>query len=255
MMRKLSTSLILVIILFAFSGCFGLMGRASKGDALGGKNLSLATPDKDVSITVGFNLLEDKRPKKDVSYMTSVREKVSAEILKILKDIRLFDEVHFPVSESDTIVISGEIKKFNWESFGTMISYIPALNVLTFLGLPSTRVHSEVEIYLEIKNVKTNGVILGFIESYDKERKYNPYNFKSDKADQELAYCFNIVLRRIRKKIIFNRKKILEVVELASTKVSEPQKDKKPKEIPKAIDLKEEEKKEKVEEKEEIAEE
>ncbi|NQU18680.1 hypothetical protein HQ550_00820 [bacterium] len=254
-MRKLSTSLILVIILFAFSGCFGLMGRASKGDALGDRNLSSATPDKDVSITVGFNLLEDKRPKKDVSYMTSVREKVSAEILKILKEIRLFDEVHFPAPESDAIVISGEIKKFDWDSSGTLISYIPALNVLTFLGLPSTRVHSEVEIYLEIKNVKTNGVILGFIESYSKDKKYNQYNFKTDKADQELEYCFNIVLNRIRKKIIFNREKILEVVELASTEVSEPQKDKKPKEIPKAIDLKEEEKKERIEEKEEITEE
>ena len=251
-MKKLTTLLILGLMLFVFSGCFGFLGRISKGTSAGTGVLSSTSQEKETSIIVGFDLLEDKRPKKDISYMTSVSEKVSDKILKTLRNIRLFDEIHFPASEDDSIIISGEIRKFHWESFDTMISYIPGLNVLPFFGLPSTRVHSEVDIYLEFKNNKTNEAILGFIESYTKDKKYNIYNFKSDRADEDLANCFDIVLKRIKRKIDLNKNKILEVVDLVSTKISKPTQDKKPKESPKATDLKEkeEEKKEKKEKKE-----
>ena len=214
---KKSTILIMAVSLFAFSGCFSFFG--SRSESLGRQAVSLPAQDREGSIIAGFDLLEDMRPKKDITYMTSVSEKVSEKIIKALRDMRLFDEIHFPSLKDDNIVISGEIRKFHWESFDTMISYIPGLNVLPFLGLPSTRVHSEVEIYLELRNNKTNEAILGFIESFSDDKKYNIYNFKTDKANQDLAFCFNIVLKRIRDKIIVNRNKIFELFDIVSSKI------------------------------------
>ncbi|MDD5006251.1 MAG: hypothetical protein PHS93_07145 [Candidatus Omnitrophica bacterium] len=215
-MKKISI-FILVLALGAFSGCASLHTKAR-----GASGEKQAAIENDIPITIGFNLLEDKRPQEDVSYMTSVREKVSGEILKMLRDEGIFDEIHFPALEKDSIVICGEIKKFNWVSFDTMISYIPGLNVLPFFGLPSTRVYSEAEIYLELKKNRTNDVIFGFIESYKKETTYNIYNFKTERANADLASCFDVILKRIKEKILLNRIKILEVAGLVSAKTPKP---------------------------------
>ncbi len=239
-MRKFIIILTLFSIAFVFSGCLGFKGRIPIEERV----FSLSASDKEALIIVGFIPLEDNRPQTDISYMTSVKEKVSDKILNTLKEIRLFDEIHFPAAESDNIVISGEVRKFNWKSFDTMISYIPGLNVLPFFGLPSTRVHTEIDIHLELKDRKTNKVILGFNESYLKRRKYNIYNFKPDKAEKELAYCFDIVLKRIKKRIILNKNKILEVVKPETIEVSKPEEEVEIEEVLEVIDSEKEDIKE-----------
>lgn len=188
-----------------------------------GEGASLVLSEEEVFVSVGFNALEDKRPKSDISYMTSIREKVSSEVLKTLNDTRLFDEIHFPATDKDNIIISGEARKFGWDSFDMMISYIPGLNVLPFLGLPSTRTHSEVEIYLEMKNIKTGEVILGFSESHIMNKKYNIYNFKPDKANKELAFCFDKVLNKIKERILLNKNHILMTAGSKPPKVPKPE--------------------------------
>ncbi|MFH1622365.1 MAG: hypothetical protein ABIA97_04510 [Candidatus Omnitrophota bacterium] len=221
-MKKLITSILLSAL---FLGCSGCAGRAKtiKGQTvvpvIEDGVLSLTTLEQELLVVVGFAQLEDKRPKEDIAYMTSVREKVSTRVLDILKSINLFDEIHSPAYNEDTLIISGEIRRFGWESFDTMISYIPGLNVLPFLGLPSSRVDSGAEIYLIIKNNKTNQVILEINESHSERRKYNIYNFQQEKAEADLANCFNIVLERIRKKIIYNRDKILKEVKTVTVSV------------------------------------
>src|SRR3989338_8447599 len=167
-MKKIIIIFISVLITSSL-GCATLKNNhllKEKGIPVSGQDVSLALSEEEVFVSVGFNTLEDNRPKSDISYMTSIKEKVSNEVLKTLNDTRLFDEIHFPATDKDNIIISGEIGKFDWQSFDTMISYIPGLNVLPFLGLPSNRTHSEVEIYLEIKNTKTGEFILIFIESF-----------------------------------------------------------------------------------------
>lgn len=217
-MRKLIILIMLgSLSLSFFSGC---KSRMIRGSALGKVSLlssaeqALAEEDLDElveEIIAGFNPLEDKRPKEDIAYMTSVREKVSNRILDTLRETQILDEIHTPATKEDAIIITGEIRQFNWESFDTMISYIPGLNVLPFFGLPSTRVDSEVEIYLVIKNTKTDKVILDLNESYGKRRKYNIYNFKQENAEAELAGCFDIVLKKLRDRLMSNKDMILDV--------------------------------------------
>jgi len=224
-MRKLITIILLSTTLFVFSGCAGrakIIKNQTVVPVIEDGVLSLATLEQELLVVVGFAPLEDKRPKEDIAYMTSVREKVSSKILDTLKEIKLFDEIHSPAYKEDTFIISGEIRKFGWENFDTMISYIPGLNVLPFLGLPSSRVDSEAEIYLVLKNNKTNQIILELDESYSKRRKYNMYSFSQEKAEAELADCFNIVLRRIRAKININKEKILKEVKTATISVPPP---------------------------------
>jgi gas vesicle protein len=238
MKKIVSISIIIAVFLFGLSGCASLRGRAIKEAAFvvqspEEKALVLSKLDEDTFVIVGFADLEDKRPKEDVAYMTSVREKVSVRTLETLRKMKLFDKINYPSVNDEAITIRGEIRRFGWESSDTMISYIPGLNVLPFLGLPSTNFKSEVEIYLEIKNNKTNSIILSFSESFDKRRKYNMYSFKQEKAEQELAYCFDVVLGKIKERININKEKILE--ELKSI-------------MPKAPELKEEPREESIKE-------
>lgn len=217
-MRKLVILILLgSLSLSLFSGCKSRMVRDSiLGNALSASVAEQALAEETLDelleeIIAGFDPLEDKRPKEDIAYMTSVREKVSNRILDTLRESRIVDKIHTPATKEDTIVITGEIRQFNWQSFDTMISYIPGLNVLPFLGLPSTRVDSEVKIYLAIKNTRNNKIILELNESYGKRRKYNIYNFKQEKAEAELASCFNVVLKRLKEKLTASKDMVLAV--------------------------------------------
>ncbi len=183
-----------------------------KDSASDDKSLYANLYGQEILVVVGFVPLEDKRPTEDISYMTSVREKVSSKIFDTLKSIELFDDMHSPAKPEDYLVITGEIRRFGWESFDTMISYIPGLNVLPFFGLPSNRVDSEAEIYLVLKNTRSGEVILDFSELSKKRKKYNIYNFKQERAEEDLAQCFDIVLNKIRRRISLNKGKILEMV-------------------------------------------
>jgi hypothetical protein len=227
------------VYIFAFSGCLGSGSRVPKGRLLERRvaetrvlpssvsekkqhSPSAASKREAVLITVSFSPLEDKRPKADISYMTSIRERTSDEVLRTLRNLELFDEINSPANADDVIVISGEIRKFNWESYNTIISYVPGLNVLPFFGLPSTRSYGVVEIYLEIKNNKTGEVILEIDEFYGKNRTYSMYSFKAEKANEELAYCFDVVLNKIKEKILAKKNEILAAIKPVSSKISRP---------------------------------
>lgn len=234
-MKKLITLLFCIGALFIFSGCAGLRGNIPKSQPIERETVAMPTQlpvsskvhgqipfltesDKAVLVIVGFDLLEDRRPQMDISYMTSIKERVSTEILNAIRSIPLFDEVHFPSLENDSVIIDGEIRKFNWEYHNTMISYIPGLNVLPFFGLIATRTRADVEIYLNFKNKKTNQVVLGIKESFVKNNSYSIYSFNPDKANEELSACFSVVINKIKDEILLNKNKILETVKAESSK-------------------------------------
>ncbi len=60
------------------------------------------------------------------------------------------------------------------------------------------------------------------MESSQKDKKFNIYNFQPDRAEDELVRCFGIVLNRIKEKIIINRNNILEAVKLGVTEPIKP---------------------------------
>lgn len=213
-MKKTFILFLVAVFVFGNFGCATAKRRNNGIASHLAKIFSISDSDKDASIVVGFKVFEDKRPKQDISYLTSIKEKASEKILDNIKQIQLFDEINYPPLDSDNIIITGEIRKFSWESTDTMISYVPGLNILPFLGLPSNRVHSEVEVYVEFRNKKANAVIFGFVEEYKKDRKFNIYNFRTEKAEEDLASCFKIVLSRIKEKIILNRSVIIDTVKL-----------------------------------------
>lgn len=200
------------------SGCATFKKRTANALSQKANNLAQGPNNKEtVLINVGFKLLEDKRPVSDISYMTSVREKVSSNILEAIKDTKIFSQINFPPSPDDEIIISGEIRKFNWNSYDTMISYIPVFNVFNLFGLPSTRTHGEVEIYLEVRDIKSDKTILSFSEQFQKGSRYNIYNFKPSKATQDLVHCFDILLEKIRQRLLLNKNIILEAVKSKPT--------------------------------------
>ena len=161
---------------------------------------------------IGFSILEDKRPSQEISYMTSINEKVAEEILRGLRDAGLFKEIHHPASDDDIIVITGNIHRFIWESAETMVSYIPVLNVFTIFGLPSQRVRGEVDISLEFRNKKTGKIIRSFREKSLTQRKYNIYSFKREKEDKELTESFARVTKKLVERIRKDKNSILDAV-------------------------------------------
>jgi len=163
---------------------------------------------------VGFMNLKDKRSPQDITYMTSIRERVSEEILQQLRVSGLFKEIHYPLLDDDRIVIGGSVHKFILESAETMISYIPVVNVFTIFGLPSQRVRAEVDISIEFRNKDTGEVIKNFREKYHTQRKYNIYSFKQDKEKRELSSCFVKVIKRLVERIRKNKNDILDSVEI-----------------------------------------
>jgi hypothetical protein len=231
-MRKISLLLLALVFLLGVFGCSTISRKLRKDTSSqksnGGfvsqiaKMFSPGEADSDSLVVVGFKVLEDKRPKQEISYLTSIKEKVSEKILNTIQDAQLFDQINYPTLDSDNIIISGEIRKFGWESTDTMISYIPGLNILPFLGLTSNRVHTDVEVYIEFKNKAANAVILGFVESYKKDRNYNIYNFQTDKAEEDLASCFKVVLNRIKERISANRNTILDTLRLGTPESNKP---------------------------------
>jgi len=216
---KIINKILILVLVVSVAGCGGVSKNVKK--ALSENTAPIISSDKLEIITAGLNSLEDRRPKQEVGYMTSVSEKVSAKLLNILKDAHLFDEVHSPANASDNIMVRGYINKFNWRAVDTMISYIPGLNMLPFLGLPSTKVHSEVDIDLDIVNNETKEVIFTINQIRIKDKKFNIYNFETYKAEQELADCFDSVLAEIVKKVTDKKGDIIESLELRRRKKQE----------------------------------
>ena len=222
-----SKRIILIVIFCIFSGCGFFKGKIAEDVLPGSDASSLAILESDLKVVAGINLLEDKRPEVDVSYMASVRENVTNKLLETIKSIDVFSGVNYPPKDEDVIIISGEIRKFRWQSFDTMISYIPVMNVFNLFGLPSTRTHSEVEIYLEVRDADTKKVLFDINEKSVKDKKYNIYNFKDSKANEELSLCFIEVLEKIRYRFLDKENLILEVVKSKIPVVTKTESDKK----------------------------
>jgi len=172
---------------------------------------------------IGFSELKDMRPNQDASYMVSIREKVSEEALKALRDSGVFNAIHYPLGEQDLIEITGIIHKFTGETSETMVSYMPVFNVFTIFGLPSQRVYGEVEISLEFKNKKTGEVIKSFREKFSSQRKYNIYSFKPDKEGEELSGSFAKVIQKLIDDIRKNKDEILDKIEIIPEKQDIPE--------------------------------
>ncbi|MDD5355685.1 MAG: hypothetical protein PHY56_04065 [Candidatus Omnitrophica bacterium] len=105
-MKKFAVLFLFLFIISSAFGCASARKKSNNGiSSQLAKMFSLSDSGDSASVMVGFKTLEDKRPKQDISYLTSIREKVSEEVLKAIKDTQLFDEIHFPALESDKIII------------------------------------------------------------------------------------------------------------------------------------------------------
>lgn len=204
--------LLLCAAVSVFSGCL-FFGAKSPRQALAEQKITTpAAIESDVAVVAGFGLLEDKRPAQDISYLSSVRENVSAQVLDAIKATKIFSKINYPALSDEAFIIRGEIRRFHWESFETMISYIPVMNVFNLFGLPATRTHAEVDIYIQVIEAKSNKVIFDIAEQNVKKATYNIYNFKESKATEELSSCFRLVLNKIRQRFAVEKKKIIDAL-------------------------------------------
>jgi len=184
--------------------------------------------DKKEGDFIGFSGLVDMRPQQDISYMTSIKEKVSEEVLRELRASGVFPSIHYPIQQQDQIEIRGCIYKFTGVSADTMISYIPVMNVFTIFGLPSQRVTGEVDISLEVKDRKTNKVIKSFRHKFKSQKKYNIYSFSQEREKEELANSFMKVVQELIEDIQSCKDEILKKIdvsyqqEVSSSNVKQP---------------------------------
>lgn len=193
-------SLILCFSVLFLSGCASL-----NGDVPFRYQPSLLSTNQKINKTAALNLLTDLRPQGDKAYTESIKdisEKVTSKLLEDFEKSKIFKDIHFSITTQDDFIINGTINRFMWKLYNTPISYIFILNLVEFLGVPSSEAYGIVDITLEIKDNKT-GQIIGHFQEYSKQSSsYTIYNFKAGECGAELSDAFREVVKKLKEDML-----------------------------------------------------
>ncbi len=199
-MRSSTRLLLLTGILALCSGCASL-----------GSNVpfqyqpALIASGKQIPKTVGFEMLVDARPEKDKKYTAHIHDipgKITSKVIDDFNTSHLFSDVHYPVKETDDIMVGGTIKRFKWKFYDKLFAYIPYVGLaLVVLGVPLSEAYGITELQLEFKE-RASGKILGTFSAESKvTSSYSIYNFKAGESGSELAESFRDVVRKLKEEI------------------------------------------------------
>ncbi len=197
MLKRLNLLLILGVVFFA-SGCTSL-----KGNVPFQYQPSLISKTKSIDKSVGFNILEDNRPKADVKStkktIKDVPNKVTYKLMEDFKASEIFREVNYPPSASDDIIINGTLNRFRWRIKPLFTAFIP---YLPLFGVPIQKDIGEADITLRVVDAKTGLLIKEINGAYKDELTYTLYNASVGEAGSELAEALRESVKQLKTKVL-----------------------------------------------------
>lgn len=165
---------------------------------------SLIAVSKKINKKVGFNVLIDKRPDNEIRAtekpIQDITNKVTYKIIEDFRSSSIFDEVDFPVKDTDDLIINGEINKFIWRTDDNWFAVI--LFPLVYFGLPVGDYVGAADITLKVIDKKT-GQVLGTIRGTGEQRlTCTLYNMSVGEIGSELAEAFRQCVKQLKEKIL-----------------------------------------------------
>ena len=198
-MRNSSIGIVfLVSCLVVLSGCTTL-----KGNVPFQYQPSLISSSKKIDKNVGFNIVKDARPEKEIKStektIKDVPNKITYKMMEDFKSSGIFNEVNFPPKDSDDIIINATLHRFNW-TINT--NYFAIFTYLMYFGIPIEEHVGVVDISLEVIDKKT-GKVLGNIQGSNTDKlKYSLYNVSVGEAGSELAEAFRESVKELKEKLL-----------------------------------------------------
>lgn len=197
-MKKKLSVLVLLLTIAGVSGCTSL-----KGNVPFQYQPSLVNSTKTVEKSIGFNILADERPEKDVKStkktIKDVPNKITYKIMEDFKSSDIFTDVNFPSKPSDDLIIDGTINRFYWKIKPKFTAFIP---YLPLFGVPVQDVIGEADITLVIKDKVTGDVVATINGASSEKLSYTLYNFSVGEAGSELAEALRESVKQLKEKIL-----------------------------------------------------
>ena len=168
---------------------------------------SLLSSGQPIDKSAAFTLLTDDRPEKDRKYTKSIKDvpdKITSKLIEDFQASRLFKDVHYLPQDGDDIILSGTIRRFKWKLYAAPITYIPYVNLVVLLGIPSQTAYGVVEIELVLKDKATGEELGRFSAASEVKTHYTIYNIKSGEAGAELAESLRDVAKDLKQDIAIN---------------------------------------------------
>ncbi len=166
---------------------------------------SAISPEKRIPKTIGFDLLVDKRPRREQASMKDagdVAQRVTAKLAQDFDASRIFQKVHYPSVEGDVFVISGTIRRFSWKLHEIPLAHIPLINYVTVLGFPLGLAEGITDIQVELRDRRSGQVLGSFSETSKVSAPYNFYDVSAWGAGMELAESFRHVAEKLKRDVV-----------------------------------------------------
>ena len=196
MKRKKSSCCLLLLILIPLSGCSMLNGSVPFRYVP-----SLNTVPRTGAV-LGMEKFVDSRPAGDreaTDYIPDIDEKITAKVLDDLQSSRIFADIEIPARrEADDLILKGEIKRFYWKTTHNPVKFIPFVNMLMLLGIPSEHVEAVTELKITLTDAKTNAVVGKYDKIATRTDRATMYTTRFGESGAELAETFREVMKQIK---------------------------------------------------------
>ena len=130
-----------------------------------------------IDVKAGLQILQDERPQKEkraLKTISSIDEQATSLLLQDFQQAKLFESLELTSdSEQVDILLRGEIRSLTWRSRWYPVTFIPYVNLVTFLGFPAGINEGGARIYLEVVNARTGAVIERYERSSGSSRTYS----------------------------------------------------------------------------------
>ena len=131
-----------------------------------------------VPLRAALLTLSDVRPaaeRRTIRNIDSLPEHVTSILLTDFSEARLFSVIGLDPRDAD-VLLRGELRSLSWRARHKPLPYIPAVGgTLAELGLPVASSMGDVEIALDVVNVKTDQVIGSYAGSGRESRTYTVF--------------------------------------------------------------------------------
>lgn len=171
-------------------------------------------PQGTVQVKAGMEKFVDKRSEKEkkcLKNITDIADQITSVFCRDFRDAELFESVKLGYDpEAVDVIIKGEIKSFFWKSGHSATAYIPYINLIHLLGVPSGENKGRVEIVLELVNANTGEIISKYSEATDSKKFFTIYQYTSHRGSggEETSDAFRMIVDLLVKDIVADRKKI-----------------------------------------------
>jgi hypothetical protein len=154
---------------------------------------------------LGMEKFVDSRPPDDretTKSIPDIDEKITIKVLEDLQTSRIFADIEIPARrEADDLILKGEIRRFYWKTTHNPLKYVPLLQIVMLLGIPSEHVEAVVDLKITLLDAKTNTVLAEYDKTSTRTETATMFNTKSGESGAELAESFRDVMKQVKDNI------------------------------------------------------